>query len=466
MLTNGDSAFRHRLFAVDALLTVAILSSTWLLAIAVQEVSADLTLSRVLLVTAILAVAWVAALAWLGLYDHRRAWSVRRDAMALSKAAGLTILCGLALGTVTGAPSSLLLAILSVPLLLAGAGIAARLGIRALGERSRGARARRYVLVVGAGEVASDFARRITERWWLGIEVIGFLGDAAIPEGVPGEAYLGTVDDLTRILHERVVDDVAVCLEPGDPAIEWVVAAARDEGKTLYVPLGVGPIDAAAAGLENLDGMALVSVVSGRNQSLAILAKDFVDIAGAVVGLVVLSPILAAAAIAILVSDGRPILFMQPRAGLNGRPFRIVKFRTMTRDADAQRDALRAQNEISGSASFKLTDDPRVTRVGRVLRKTSIDELPQLWNVLRGEMSLVGPRPHPFDDVAGYEPWHRRRLSVKPGITGLWQVKGRLDPTFDHWVQLDLEYIDRWSLWLDFRLLLQTVPALLKAEGR
>jgi lipopolysaccharide/colanic/teichoic acid biosynthesis glycosyltransferase len=138
----------------------------------------------------------------------------------------------------------------------------------------------------------------------------------------------------------------------------------------------------------------------------------------------------------------------------------------MTRDADSQRDALRASNEISGSASFKLTEDPRVTRVGRVLRKTSIDELPQLWNVLKGEMSLVGPRPHPFDDVAGYAPWHRRRLSVKPGITGLWQVKGRLDPTFDHWVQLDLEYIDHWSIWLDFRLLLKTVPALLRAEGR
>jgi lipopolysaccharide/colanic/teichoic acid biosynthesis glycosyltransferase len=212
--------------------------------------------------------------------------------------------------------------------------------------------------------------------------------------------------------------------------------------------------------------MALVSAAKRPNQSVAMFVKNCVDVAGAIVGLVLLSPILVAAAIAILVTDGRPILFTQPRAGLNGRPFRIVKFRTMTRDADSQRDALRDRNEISGSASFKLTDDPRVTRVGRLLRKSSIDELPQLWNVLRGEMSLVGPRPHPFDDVAGYAPWHRRRLSVKPGITGLWQVKGRLDPTFDQWVQLDLEYIDHWSLWLDLRLLLQTVPALLRAEGR
>ena len=332
MLTNRNSAFRYRLVAVDALLTVAILSSTWLLMIALQEVSPDLTLARVSLVTAILAVAWVAALAWLGLYDHRRAWSVRRDALELSKAAGLTVLCGLALGTSTGAPSSLLLAILSVPLLLAGAGSAARLWMKARGERSRGARARRYILVVGTGELASNFARRIGERWWLGIEVVGFLGDAASRESLPGEPYLGTVGDLTRILHERVVDDVAVCLEPGEPAIDWVVAAARDEGKTLHVPLGIGPIDTAVAGVEDLDGMALVSVVSGRNQSLAIVVKDFVDIAGAIVGLVLLSPVLAAAAIAIRLPMGVQSCSAAPR-----RPARAAVQDRQVPDDDPRR---------------------------------------------------------------------------------------------------------------------------------
>ncbi len=131
----------------------------------------------------------------------------------------------------------------------------------------------------------------------------------------------------------------------------------------------------------------------------------------------------------------------------------------MVVDADAQRAALRAYNEIEGNASFKMTNDPRVTRVGRFLRKTSIDELPQLWNVLRGEMSLVGPRPHPFDDVAGYDDWHRRRLSMRPGITGLWQIGGRRETSFDRWVEKDLEYIDRWSLWLDFRVIAATIPA-------
>ena len=135
-------------------------------------------------------------------------------------------------------------------------------------------------------------------------------------------------------------------------------------------------------------------------------------------------------------------------------------------EADAERSALRQHNEVVGGASFKMTNDHRVTPIGRFLRKTSIDELPQLWNVLKGEMSLVGPRPHPFDDVAGYDTWHRRRLSMKPGITGLWQIAGRGESSFDRWVQLDLDYIDHWSIWLDFRLLIKTIPAMLRAEGR
>jgi lipopolysaccharide/colanic/teichoic acid biosynthesis glycosyltransferase len=196
------------------------------------------------------------------------------------------------------------------------------------------------------------------------------------------------------------------------------------------------------------------------------LTKRLLDIAGATVGLVVLAPVLLATGALIAAVDGRPVLFTQLRAGLHGRPFRVVKFRTMARDADGQRDSLRARNEIAGGASFKLDRDPRVTRLGRTLRKASIDELPQLLNVVRGEMSLVGPRPHPFDDVAGYAAWHHRRLEMPPGMTGLWQISARSSPDFDEWVRLDLDYIERWSIWLDLRILLLTLPAVLRAEGR
>ena len=157
------------------------------------------------------------------------------------------------------------------------------------------------------------------------------------------------------------------------------------------------------------------------------------------------------------------MLFRQARVGLHGRTFQMLKFRSMVPDAEARVDELKRSNEINGHA-FKVTDDPRVTRIGRRLRRYSLDELPQLWNVLRGDMSLVGPRPPLPTEVTGYDLWHRRRLSMKPGITGLWQVRARHEPEFDRWVEDDLEYIDRWSLWLDIQILARTIPAAL--EGR
>jgi lipopolysaccharide/colanic/teichoic acid biosynthesis glycosyltransferase len=193
--------------------------------------------------------------------------------------------------------------------------------------------------------------------------------------------------------------------------------------------------------------------------------KRGMDILGALAGLVVLGPFLAGVAILIAAIDGRPVLFRQVRAGRDGVPFEIVKFRTMERDADAQREALRTRNEVSGAA-FKMDRDPRVTRLGTILRRTSVDELPQLWNVLVGDMSLVGPRPHPFDDVARYEPWHHRRLRMKPGLTGLWQISSRGDPDFDRWVELDLRYIHGWSLARDVAIVMKTIPAVLRGTGR
>ena len=214
------------------------------------------------------------------------------------------------------------------------------------------------------------------------------------------------------------------------------------------------------------DGIVSVIGVGPARTPLQRAVKRSIDIAGALACLLIATPVLLGVALLILAVDGRPVVFRQVRAGIYGRPFVIVKFRTMDRDADAQRDALRGANEVVGEASFKMTNDPRVTRVGRWLRRTSIDELPQLWNVLLGEMSLVGPRPHPFDDVAGYKPWQFRRLSVKPGLTGLWQIEGRDDPTFDRWVEKDLRYIDGWSLLTDLAIMARTIPAVLRRTGR
>ena len=186
---------------------------------------------------------------------------------------------------------------------------------------------------------------------------------------------------------------------------------------------------------------------------------------GAALGLILLWPVFGAVAVLILVVDGRPILFRQERVRMGGRCFTVSKFRTMVPDAEARQAALGSSNEVRGP-SFKMTEDPRLTRTGSFLRRSSLDELPQLWNVLKGEMSLVGPRPPLPSEVAHYAPWHRRRLTVKPGLTGLWQISARRDDDFDRWVAFDLAYIDRWSLLLDLRILIRTVFVVLAFEGR
>jgi len=229
-------------------------------------------------------------------------------------------------------------------------------------------------------------------------------------------------------------------------------------------PADAQPGDAQAVPLAGLAVPALERSATPSTVLGAVLKRSL-DLFGAVFGLVLLSPVLVVIALAIWLDDRGPALFSQDRVGQHGRVFRIVKFRTMTVDADRMRDELRAQNEVDGAA-FKLTDDPRVTGVGRVLRRFSLDELPQLWNVLLGQMSLVGPRPHPRDDVERYSDWHFQRLNAKPGMTGLWQVSGRRDSSFDRWVEQDIEYIQSWSLWLDIVILFRTVGVVVSGSGR
>jgi exopolysaccharide biosynthesis polyprenyl glycosylphosphotransferase len=193
--------------------------------------------------------------------------------------------------------------------------------------------------------------------------------------------------------------------------------------------------------------------------------KRAVDFLGSAALLILISPALLVTAILIKLSSHGPVLFKQNRLGLNKRHFSIYKFRTMVVDAEKRMSEIAHLNEVSGPV-FKIKHDPRITPVGRFLRKTSIDELPQLFNVLKGDMSLVGPRPLPVRDYEGFsEDWQRRRFSVKPGITCLWQVAGRSSIPFEHWMELDLQYIDKWSLWLDFKILLRTIPAVLRGSG-
>jgi exopolysaccharide biosynthesis polyprenyl glycosylphosphotransferase len=321
----------------------------------------------------------------------------------------------------------------------------------------------RFVLVAGAGPRGQAFAATMESHRELGLRVIGFLDDE--PELARGARWpwLGRLGDLEKVLGERIVDEVAICL----PFSQWqytdgIAHIAEEAGKIVRVPVDVLDHSFAQGKVEDLDGTPVYSLVSGPDRALALALKRSVDIGVSAVGLLVLSPVFLLIGLAVR-RDGGPVFFRQTRVGVHGRPFGILKFRSMAVDAEARLGELAAANEIAGHA-FKLTDDPRVTPIGRRLRRWSLDELPQLWNVLRGDMSLVGPRPPLPGEVSGYDMWHRRRLSMKPGITGLWQVRARNEPEFDRWVEDDLEYIDRWSLWLDFAILARTIPAAL--EGR
>jgi exopolysaccharide biosynthesis polyprenyl glycosylphosphotransferase len=404
------------------------------------------------------------AVLWLGgLYRARARWSIRSEAADLLKAtlvmaaAILAILFWFRLPDVSRTYLLLLFPVQFLVALVTRAAL--RVGFRRM--RARGLN-QRFVLVVGAGARGQAFAAKLEGHRELGLAVAGFLDDDQ-SFALPGRwRYRGGFADLEAVLQGEVIDEVAVCL----PFSRWdlvapVVGIAEEHGKIVRVPMDVLDRSFTSGRVEELDGTPVFSLVSGPDRVLGLAAKRVVDLAGSAALLVLLSPVLLAIALAIRLRDGSPILFRHTRVGLHGRTFRCLKFRTMVADAEARYAEVVVRSD---PRAFKLDDDPRVTKLGAFLRRASLDELPQLWNVLRGQMSLVGPRPAPPREVEGYDVWHRRRLSMKPGITGLWQVTARHDDDFDNRASLDLDYIDRWSLWLDVKILARTIPAAL--EGR
>ncbi len=275
------------------------------------------------------------------------------------------------------------------------------------------------------------------------------------------------VERLVHLMHEHAINSVLLSAKHtffGN--VEKVIAACELEGVEVWLTADFFKTQISQTTIDDFHGMPMLVFRSAPGASWQVLAKQTMDLTGALLLLVVSSPVLVLAAVLIKLSSPGPVFFRQQRAGLNGRPFTMLKFRSMVSDAEQRKHELELLNEMSGPV-FKVSHDPRITRVGRLLRKYSIDEFPQLLNVVRGDMSLVGPRPLPLDEVARFDDLaHRRRLSVKPGITCLWQISGRNNITdFQEWVRLDLQYIDNWSLWLDLRILLQTVPVVMLGTG-
>ncbi|HVR07476.1 MAG TPA: sugar transferase [Thermoanaerobaculia bacterium] len=332
--------------------------------------------------------------------------------------------------------------------------------------RSRGFNYR-TVLIVGTNAAALKIADSIHGHRFWGYRILGFIVNGHSPAQPWPSRYpiLGELKHITHIIESNVVDDVIFAVSRRDlDRLEDLFLSLQEQGIRTRFAVNLFPHTQARVELEELDGMPLLSFATGPTSPLPLMAKRLMDVALSSLLLLIGLPVVGAIATLIKVSSQGNVLFRQTRCGLNGRIFTLYKFRTMVEDAEERRRNLEHLNEMNGPV-FKLKSDPRVTWLGRFLRRFSLDELPQLWNVLRGDMSLVGPRPPIPEEVARYQRWQRRRLSMKPGLTCLWQVSGRNQIDFDRWMQLDLEYIDSWSPMLDFKILLKTIPAVLSGRG-
>ncbi|MBU1087514.1 MAG: sugar transferase [Candidatus Omnitrophica bacterium] len=326
----------------------------------------------------------------------------------------------------------------------------------------------RNILIVGTGKRAQRFIDFIRKHEQWGMRVLGLIDNDLTKKGqiVHGHKVLGCFQDVPAIIHDHTIDEVFfVVPRSWLSKIEPLMNILEIEGVPIRIAADFFDLKLARMKQEELSGMPLLIFESAPDKFGQLLVKRAVDIVLSGLGLIILLPLIALTALAIKITSGSPVFYKQKRCGLNGRGFILYKFRTMNVGAENQLESLRQLNEMSGP-TFKLSNDPRITKVGKFLRKFSIDELPQLWNVFKGDMSLVGPRPPIPSEVSNYDSWHRRRLSMRPGITCLWQVSGRNKITdFDDWMKLDLKYIDTWSLLLDTQILLKTFPVVIAGDG-
>jgi len=345
-----------------------------------------------------------------------------------------------------------------------------RVALRQLLRRIRAnGKNQRNVLIFGTNKRAVSFAQRISANPELGYRLLGFVDDEwpGINEfHESGFQLVCEYAGLADFLRRSVVDEMVIYLPFESFRRYWTETASlcAHNGVRLRLNSDIFGLKARWLAEEHGNGHYIASS-TGAGEGWPLVVKRTLDIVVSFALLVLLAPVLIVTAIAITMTSNGPVFFLQDRIGLNKRRFKMYKFRTMIPDAEKVMHLLESRNEAQGPV-FKMKDDPRITPIGKFLRRSSIDELPQLLNVLRGDMSLVGPRPLPVRDYDGFrEDWQRRRFSVQPGITCLWQVNGRSGITFDQWMLLDLQYMDEWSLWLDLKILAKTVPAVLRGVG-
>lgn len=339
---------------------------------------------------------------------------------------------------------------------------------RVVGVIRREFSAPHYVMVVGTGERAQRMGRDLEASSDYGVKLRGFLNER--PESDPTDIVLGQthkvypVGNLPSILQQHVVDEIIFAVGSESLAnLEEVFLLCDEEGVRTRVAVDFFPHVNSTVSLDRFGATPLLTFSAAPYDEIRLLVKRITDILIAAAGLLVLSPFMAMIALAIRISSPGPAIFRQIRCGLNGRRFVFFKFRSMCQNAEQLKDSL--AHLSSRETAFKIPHDPRLTPLGRYLRKFSIDEWPQLWNVLRGDMSLVGPRPAVPSEVEQYKRWQRRRLRMRPGLTCIWAVSGRDNVDFETWMKMDMQYIDNWSLALDWKILLRTIPRVLTGHG-
>ena len=420
----------------------------------------------VALLAAAAVLGWPLMLSRMGVYAslRRQTFGAHLGGLALANSIGSVALAAIAFALeVPVAPAT--------PFVLAGLIFTLQAATRlplfyVLRALRRAGRNTRNVLIIGAGPRARQTRDTIVAHPEWGLNIVGYVDD--LGEGFEAKVPLEQVHEveaLPALLRDHPIDEALVaCPRAMLDSLMPIVSECSMIGipVTILSDLFGGELPPPIVG--TFGELATLSFAPVHHDQVELGFKRLLDVIGACVGLLVSAPFIAIAAIGIKLSSSGPVFFLQERCGTNGRRFRMPKLRTMYVDAEERKQALMHLNEMDGPV-FKIKDDPRITPIGGLLRKWSIDELPQFWSVLLGDMSLVGPRPPTPDEVEAYEKGHRRRLSMRPGITCLWQVSGRNEISFQEWMELDVEYIDSWSLANDLRILARTVPQVLMARG-
>jgi exopolysaccharide biosynthesis polyprenyl glycosylphosphotransferase len=419
----------------------------------------------------IFTIIWVVILTKLDAYTYQRFTSIRREMKLVAKASLIGTLILLAVNFILRfeyIPRTYVGIFLFVNFLsLAGEKIILFEIAKKIREKGKN---RKQVIVVGSGLSAKNFIEMVEKNVGWGLDIVGLVvhRDSIREKERYGKKILGSNKEIAEILHQYRMDEVIVCAsgdELGRLEFEEVFEICEREGVQIRVNSEfLGKLTKKVT-VDHVYGLAIISYLNTPDNEWSLYLKRLVDILMSGTLLILLSPLFLVIAILVKLTSEGPIFYEWNVVGFNKKPFRSWKFRTMIVNADEKKEKLIGLNEMKGPV-FKIKGDPRITKVGNFLRKYSIDELPQLWSVFKGDMSLVGPRPAGPNELIRYESWHRRKLSIKPGITCLWQANGRNRINdFNEWVKLDLQYIDNWSLWMDIKILLKTIPAVFRGTG-